>query len=88
MCGLITRSQTQPNGCKLHEGKAIGGEAVIACGDPTTSLDPIEEPFDPVTGAVRIRAEADWIAAIAFDGMLAHVLFNPIGVITRVCGQH
>jgi hypothetical protein len=29
-------------------------------------LDPVEEPFDPVAGAVEIRAKADWIVAIAF----------------------
>src|SRR5882762_9148010 len=33
---------------------------------PTTLLDPIEEPFDPVTGAVEIRPEADRIVAIDF----------------------
>jgi len=36
--------------------------------DPTTLLDPIKKTFDPVAGAVEIRAEADWIVAIAFRG--------------------
>jgi hypothetical protein len=27
-----------------------------------------EKTFDPVAGAIEIRAEADWIVAIAFRG--------------------
>jgi hypothetical protein len=38
-------------------------------------LDPIEKPFDPVTDAVEIRAEADRIVAIVFEGMLAQTPF-------------
>jgi hypothetical protein len=50
-------------------------------------LDPIEEPFDPVAGAVEIRAEADWIASIAFGrdvgprAFLHRELPDPIGIV-------
>jgi hypothetical protein len=30
------------------EGQVIGGKFVVARRHPTTLLDPIEEPFDPV----------------------------------------
>jgi hypothetical protein len=52
----LTRSQPQPDGCKLDERKVIGGKLVVARSDPTTLLDPIEEPRDQVAGAVEIRA--------------------------------
>ena len=39
---------------------------VVARRDPTTLLDPVEEPFAPVAGAVKTGAEADRIVAIAF----------------------
>jgi hypothetical protein len=48
-------------------------------------LDPVEEPFDPVAGAVQIGAEADWIVAIAFRrdvgpcAFLHGKLSDPIG---------
>jgi hypothetical protein len=71
----------------LDEGKVVGGKSVVACGDPTTLLDLIEEPFDPVAGTIEIRAEADRVIAIAFgrdvcpraffDGKLS----DPIGVV-------
>jgi len=50
----------------LDEGEVVGGKPVVARRDPTTLLDPVEEPFDPVASAVEIRAEADRIVAIAF----------------------
>jgi hypothetical protein len=57
-------------------------------------LDPIEEPFDFVAGAVEIRAEADWIAPIAFGRDVGPCAFlhgelpDPIGVIATVGKQH
>jgi hypothetical protein len=51
---------------KLDEGEVVGGKFVVARRHPTTLLDPIEEPFDPVAGVVEIRAEADRAVAIAF----------------------
>jgi len=43
-------------------------------------LDPIEETLAPVAGTIEIRAEADWIAAIAFfGGMLAHAASPGLG---------
>jgi hypothetical protein len=50
----------------LDEGKVIGGKLVVACRDPTTLPEPIEEPLDAVAGAVEKRVEADRIVAIAF----------------------
>jgi len=89
---LLARSQPKPDGCKLDEGKAVRCKLVVACRDPTTLLDPIEEPLDPVTGAIEIRAEG--IAAIAFwrdvcpCAFLHDKLSDPIGVIATVCEQH
>jgi hypothetical protein len=40
-------------------------ELVIARRDPPTLLDLIEEPLDQIPGAVKIRAEADRVVAIA-----------------------
>jgi hypothetical protein len=50
-------------------------------------LDAIEEPFDPVAGAVEIRAKADWIVAIALGrdvgpcAVLHGKLSDPIGAV-------
>jgi hypothetical protein len=49
----------------LDECEVIGGKPVVARRDPTTLFDLIEEPLDPVAGAVEIWAETDRIAAIA-----------------------
>jgi hypothetical protein len=72
----------------------VGGKLIVACSDLATLLDPIEEPFDPVTGAVEIRAEADWIGPIAFGGDVGLCVFlhgelpNLIGVVATVGKQH
>jgi len=36
----------------LHEGKVIGGKFVVARRYPTTLLDPVEEPLNPIAGAI------------------------------------
>jgi hypothetical protein len=74
----------------LNEGKVVGGKAVVARRDPMTLFDPVEEPLDPVTGAVEIRAEADRIVAISFRrdvgpcALFHGKLSDPIGVIAAV----
>jgi hypothetical protein len=74
----------------LDEGKVVGCKLVVACRDPPTSLDPIKEPSDPVTGAVEIRAEADRIVAIASrwdvdpSAFLHGKLSDPIGVASSI----
>jgi hypothetical protein len=50
----------------LDDGEVVGGKFVVAYSDPTTLLDPSEEPFDPVAGALEIRAETDRVSANAF----------------------
>jgi hypothetical protein len=50
----------------LDKGKVVGSELVVARRHPTTLFDPVEEPLDLVASAIKIRAEADRIAAIAF----------------------
>jgi hypothetical protein len=47
--GLIS-AQPSPDGCKLDEGKVIGGKLIVARRDPATLLDAVEESFDPVAG--------------------------------------
>jgi hypothetical protein len=57
-------------------------------------FDLVEEPFDLTTGAVELRTEADWIAAIDFrrDVGLATLLHcklsNPTGDMAAVGKQH
>jgi hypothetical protein len=57
-------------------------------------LDPIEEPFDFVAGAVEVRAEADWIVPIAFGRDVGPSAFlhgefpDPIGVVATVRKLH
>jgi hypothetical protein len=40
-------------------------ELVVTSSSPSTLLDLVEEPLDQVAGTVEIRAEADWVIAIA-----------------------
>jgi hypothetical protein len=74
----------------LNEGKVVCGKPVVACRHPTTLFDPVKEPFDPVASAVEIRAEADWIAAIAFRrdirprALLHGKLSDPVGIVATV----
>jgi hypothetical protein len=46
--------------------EVIGRELVVTSSDPPTLFDFVEEPLDQVAGTVKIRAEADWVIAIAF----------------------
>jgi hypothetical protein len=39
----------------LNDGKVVGGKPVAARRCPTTLFDPVEEPLDPVAGAVEIK---------------------------------
>ena len=55
--------------------QVVGGELVVARRNPAAVFDLVEKAFDPVAGAVEIRAEADWIAAIAFWRDVAHAPF-------------
>jgi hypothetical protein len=57
-------------------------------------LDPIEEPFDLIAGAVEIGAEADRIVAIAFRWDVGPCAFlhgkpsDPIGIVATIDKQH
>jgi hypothetical protein len=57
-------------------------------------FDAVEESFDPVAGAVEVRAEANRADAIAFgrdvgpSASLHGKLSNPIGVVAAVGKQH
>lgn len=70
--GLINTKPWLDRG-KLNE--VVRCQFVVARCNPTTLFDPVEEPLDPVSGAVETRAEADRIDAIAFRRMLAHAPF-------------
>jgi hypothetical protein len=59
----------------LDEGKVVSRKSVVARRHTTTLFDSVEERFDLVASAIKVRAEADRIAAIAFGGMLAHAPF-------------
>ena len=52
----------------MDEGKVVSRKPVVARRHTTTLFDPVEEPFDLVASAIKVRAEADRIAAIAFWG--------------------
>ncbi|MDA9436098.1 hypothetical protein XH88_30745 [Bradyrhizobium sp. CCBAU 51627] len=58
----------------MDVGKVSSRKPVVAR-HTTTLFDPVEEPFDLVAVAIKIRAEADQIAAIAFRRMLAQAPF-------------
>jgi hypothetical protein len=57
-------------------------------------LNLIEEPLDQIPGAIKIRAEADWIVAIASwrnvgpNAPLGGKGADPVGIITTVGQQH
>jgi hypothetical protein len=78
----------------LDEGKVVSRKPVVARRHTTTLFDPVEEPFDLVASAIKVRAEADRIAAIAFRGDVGpRPLFHgqlsyPVGVIATVGKQH
>src|SRR4029078_8409720 len=58
--GLI-KEQPQPDWCKLDEGEEVRRELVIACSDPATLFDLVEEALNQISGTVKKRAEADWV---------------------------
>jgi hypothetical protein len=51
----------------LDEGKVVSRQPVVARRHTTTLFDPVEEPFDLIASAIKVPAEADRIAAIAFQ---------------------
>jgi hypothetical protein len=69
-------------------------ELVIASGDPATLLDLVEEPFDQISGAVKVRAETDGLVAIASwrnigpGALLGGKDSDPVGVIATISQQH
>jgi hypothetical protein len=50
----------------LDEDKKIGGKLIVACRDPTTLLDPIEDR-STLLQAVEIRGLTHIIDALAFE---------------------
>ena len=52
----------------MDEGEIVSRKPVAARRHTTTLFDPVEEPFDLVASAIKLRAEADRIAAISFRG--------------------
>jgi hypothetical protein len=62
----LINAQPNSNCCQLDEGEIIGCELVVAGRNPTTLLDLIKEPFDKITSAVEVRAEADRPLAVPF----------------------
>jgi hypothetical protein len=59
----------------LNEGKVVCGEPVVARCHPTTLFDPVEEPLDPISGAVEIGLKQIGSVRLLFGGMLAHAPF-------------
>lgn len=61
---------------------------------PTTFLDPIEEPFDPVAGAVEIRLVQTGLMRLRLGQDVGPCAFlhgelpGPIGVVATVGNQH
>jgi hypothetical protein len=78
----------------LDEGKVVSRKPVVARRHTTTLFDPVEESFDLVASAIKVRAEADRITAIAFRrdvgprALLYGKLSYSVGVIATVGKQH
>jgi hypothetical protein len=53
--------------CEFDEGQIVGHEFFVSGRHPPTLLDLVEEPFDQVSRAIRIRAEADRNGAIGIS---------------------
>ena len=65
--GIFARPErARSDRCELNESESVSRKPVVAGRHPTTLFDPVEEALDLVASAVKIRAEADWFAAIAF----------------------
>jgi hypothetical protein len=78
----------------LNEGEVVGRELVVACCHSPTLLDLVEEPFDQISSAVQIRAEAERVFPIALwrdirpGSMLADKSSDPVGVIAALSQQY
>jgi hypothetical protein len=57
----------------LNEGEVVGRELVVACCHSPTLLDLVEEPFDEISSAVQIRAEAERVFPIALFGGIREI---------------
>jgi hypothetical protein len=49
--GLIS-AEPYSDRSELHEGEVVGGKFVVTRRHPTTLLDPVEEPLNPIAGAI------------------------------------
>ena len=74
----------------MNEGEVVGSELVIASCHAPTLLDLVEEPFDQVARAIKKRAEADRVFAIAFRrnvgprALLAGKFPDPIRIVSAI----
>ena len=72
----------------------MAAKFVVSGRDTPTLLDLIEEPFDQVACAIKIRAEADRVVAISFRrdvrpcSLLAGKLPDPVSVVSTIREQH
>lgn len=62
--GLIS-PEPQTDRCEFDEGEEARGMLLIPGRDTLAVLDPVEEPIDEIAIPTEVRAEADWISAIA-----------------------
>jgi hypothetical protein len=78
----------------LNEGEVVGCELVVACCHSPTLLDLVEEPFDQISRAVQIRAEAERVFPIAPwweirpGPALADKGSDPIDIVTAASWQN
>jgi hypothetical protein len=59
----------------LDEGKVVSRKPVVARRHTTTLFDPVEEPFDLVASAIKVRLKQIGSLRLLFGGMLAHAPF-------------
>ena len=50
----------------MDEGEVVGGELVVASGDPATLLDLVEEPLDQIARTIGVTAKTDWLRPVSF----------------------
>ena len=48
----LINAQPQTDGCQLHEREIVGRKLVVASGDASTVLDPVEEPLDAIARTI------------------------------------
>ncbi len=60
----LINSQPDANGRELDHGHVIGGELVVAGGDPAEVFDLVEEALDEVARLVEMGAKADRVLAV------------------------